>query len=138
MTGTEFFITPLEDNERVSKFVVHKNEFKKSTYRVLPTAFSPSRKTNALSAYRTKNLSDSKIWYIAQEFVTKTRSDNAEVRGRADLSARIFKDMGLHLNPDGTPHPRHLNVENWPLDKPKLLDIRTKLANKATLVLKPD
>lgn len=136
MPNSSFSILPFEDNERISRFLTDEDHFIKEKERVRHAAFKPRRSTNNLSAYRTKNLSDPAIWDLARKEVTKRMSIPKEVLGRADVPVHVYKDLGLILNPDGIPHPRHINVENWPSEQDAQLQIRKELANNASLVLK--
>jgi len=132
-----FTVEQIDDNERISRFITNKKYFNKNTNYISASAFSPSKKTNNCSAYRTKGLDEPEIWDIALKFVTEKRDDKAEVLARADIQANVYKGLGLSLNPDGIPHPRHVNILGWASEESRYLMIRTELSNKAILVVKP-
>lgn len=133
-----FLIEPIEDDESISRFLTDEDEFNKTTNRVHHSAFKLPRNQNALSAYRTKGCDNPEIWDIARRFVTELRTDHKEVLARAELQARIYKDLELVLNPDGNPHPKHVNIERWPSNPEDILDLRKKLANRACLIVKSE
>lgn len=54
-------------DEPLARFLLdkHKRYFDEKRSLVKPPAFNPSRKTNDLSVYRTKNCSEERVWNIA-------------------------------------------------------------------------
>ncbi|MCR4287429.1 MAG: hypothetical protein NUW09_05395, partial [Deltaproteobacteria bacterium] len=62
--------------------------------------------------------------------------DRKNVLARAELLAHVYNDLKLTLNPNGNPHPRHVDIEGWPSAPEDILDLRKRLANKARLVIK--
>lgn len=133
-----FLIEHIEDDEPISRFLTDEDQFNKTTNRVHHSAFKLPRGCNNLSAYRTKVCDNLEIWDIAKKFVTELRPDHKEVLARADVQARIYKEFKLMCNPNGNPHPRHVNIEGWPAATEDILDLRKKLANRARLVIKTD
>ncbi|MBI5493034.1 MAG: hypothetical protein HY893_08885 [Deltaproteobacteria bacterium] len=128
-------IDPIDNTEPISRFLIDEDEFNKATNRVHHSAFRPSRR-GCFSTYRTKGLDNPEIWNIAQKFVTELREDRKDVLARAELQARDYTECKLILNPDGKPHPMHVNIEQWPTDREDILALRKTLANKARLVTK--
>ena len=62
-------------------------------------------------------MTPSDIWYLGDRYVTKKRTDGRAVVGRAEFCISVVrKQKELRLNPDGIPHPRHMNIENFPID----------------------
>lgn len=131
-------IEPIEDNEPISRFLTDEDEFNSNTNppRVRHSAFKLPRDRNNLSAYRTKGWDNPTIWDIARRFVTERRADRKNVLARAELPAHVYNDLKLTLNPNGNPHPRHVDIEGWPSAPEDMLDLRKRLANKARLVIK--
>lgn len=136
MTDAESpLIEPIADDEPISRFLTKKGHYYMTDPpRVHHSAFSP--KDNSLSAYRTKDLSEFEIWEIARRFVTEKMIIQREVLARAELRAGFLKDSMLRLYADGEPHPRHVNIEGWPVACEDMLAVKKKLANEARLVVK--
>lgn len=130
-------IEPIDDAEPIARFLTDQDHYYKSAPpRVHHSAFMPYRKSNSLSVYRTTGLNDYEIWEIARIFVTEKMLDKKEVLARAELAAGFIRDLKLRLNADGKPHPRHVNIEGWPVACEDMLAIKKKLANEAKLIVK--
>jgi hypothetical protein len=78
------------------------------------------------SVSRISGLSESEIWPLGN-----LRAGEGTLRGRAEVAAKEFYNLGLTIRADNDP-PRHAHVEGWPEDKLKLA---IKLAGLAKLVL---
>ncbi|MEK7679349.1 MAG: hypothetical protein AAB356_04070 [Deltaproteobacteria bacterium] len=129
---------PVEDDEAISRFLTDEDSFNPTAKRVRHSAFKLPRGKSALSVYRTKGMVDREIWDIARRFVTELRPDRKDVLARGDLQACIYKELKLRFSVDGKPHPRHVNIEGWPLFTEDILALRKELANKACLVIKSE
>lgn len=129
-------IEPIDDAESIARFLTDEDQYRIEPPRVHHSAFKLPRASNSLSAYRTRDLQDLEIWEIARTFVTEKRPDKRKVLARAELSAGILTDSKLRLNADGNPHPRHVNIEDWPVACEDMLALRQKLANAAKLIVK--
>lgn len=135
MEASLFEIHPVGVDEPLARFLTSKDHFRTSG-RVRHSAFKLPNGMNNISVYRTKDMSIPEIWNLAQNEVTMRRSDHAEVLAMARISVREVESVGLRIDPNGVPHPRHANIENWPLQKEDLLEIRKELANIAGLFIK--
>lgn len=122
--------------ERLSRYVVYNRHMKKAKNQVSPEAFVPSSKTNNTSVYRTNDCSEKKIWDIGDNFVTALLPDKKPVIGRADLPAHTIDDQQLRVVPETNPHPRHANIEGWPLDPDAVLMKARELAKQAHLIVR--
>jgi len=89
-----------------------------------------------MSTYRTKELDEADIWYIAKKYVTDKMKFPKDVIGRADIPAFFYKNLDLQVVPEPDPHPRHADVEGWEGQRMDRLALRKELANEAVLVLK--
>lgn len=132
----EPFEPTLEDAEPLARFIVRSGDFAAS--RVKPACFEPHNLRRDLSVYRVKSCPEGTIWFLADRYVTELRPDRKRVIARADVPLQVVRSLALRLNPNGIPHKRHLNIEDWP-DK---ADSRRKmfmveLANAAALVIRP-
>ena len=120
--------------EKLTRFVYEQSHIKNN--RVKQQVFYPGR-DNALSVYRTNEISAQQIWHLCDAYVDGLRGDGKKAYGRAELSAKIFTDLGFTFNPDGKPHTRHTNVLGWNTHKPDDLEKRNLLALAATGYTKP-
>lgn len=132
---SDSFDSALDQAEPLSRYLLenHKRYFDEQKSIVKPPAFSPSKKTNDLSVYRTKQLPEESIWQLGDEYVTKKMKDNPAILARADVLVAEASKHPVRLNPDGKPHPRHLNIEDWPADESKRKMITVELASIASL-----
>ncbi|MBI4041328.1 MAG: hypothetical protein HY390_05635 [Deltaproteobacteria bacterium] len=124
-----FFNANIEPNEPLSRFIFSSDHLSQDGT-VKGAAFNPSNKGNDLSVYRIKECKDRSIWIIGKWYVEKKRKDNKKLIARSDFNIQELKNKKLRLNPNGKPHFRHLNIENWP-DKPASKLIATQLAAQA-------
>jgi hypothetical protein len=124
----KFKLTPVEASEPLTRFVFVPKYFD-SAGRIKQAAFAPSKKNNDLSVYRTKELAERDLLYIAQRYVVEKMANPQPLAGWATFSSDIPKKHNLRLVADGKPHKRHLNLEEWPSEH---LAIRLEMANGAT------
>lgn len=52
---------------------------------------------------------------------------------RASFSAEILPEAKLTVEPDPTPHPRHVNISGWPTEKDAQKAVALFLCNRASL-----
>ena len=72
--------------------------------------------------------------------VQNHRTDDAELRGRAELSLDVLNDLPLRFERDDTPFDRHGNILGWPQgkeddDRAELKLLKTALATASVLFL---
>ncbi|MFA6058612.1 MAG: hypothetical protein WC756_10475 [Taibaiella sp.] len=132
------FDPTVESTEPLARFITDKKKNIYATGKVRPNAFHPHPERRDLSVYRTKNISDQEIWFISDKFCTAARPDKPAV-ARAEIPANLPPIHSLRLVPDGNPHPRHLNIEDFPpLSSPALTIIKTQMANEAMTYMRAD
>ena len=68
-------------SENLTRFILHKSDYKPSTCRVRYKVFLPNPNNGVTSVFRISDLSDNKIWNIGRNFREKPAI------GRADISA---------------------------------------------------
>ena len=124
----------INPNERLSRFILHKNEFRRSNLSVKFKAFVPP-KNKRLSVYRTSTLSEDKIWSIGSEFVAKPRGKT--LYGRADLLARTVYALKQKVEPETSLHCLHADVIVWPDSKDDIQFLATQLAQQSKFVPNP-
>lgn len=97
--------------ERLSRYLPRKKSVVSlANKRVKYSAFLPNS-NGRTSVYRTEALSEDEIWQLAATFVAPEIGD---VAARGDVSSEVLPSLGLSLDPDGVPHPRHANIIGWP------------------------
>lgn len=118
--------------ETIARFLMSSGHY--SGGRVRPNAFMPPTGTTELSVFRIDNLSPNDVWQIGEKIAT---ARDRKLHGSGNLVASSIIELRLSIRPDNTP-PRHANITGLPLRKEDCQDIALKLAEKATLVLRPN
>ncbi len=121
----------IDPNERISRFILSRNEFRPSDQTVKAKAFVPP-KNKRLSVYRTSTLSESAIWSIGNEFVAEPRDKT--LYGRADLLAKDVYALQQKVEPETSIHPLHADIMPWPDGRVDLLFLATELALRSKFV----
>ena len=127
----------VQPEEPISRFITYKHHFKEEAGYVSQAAFQPSPRTNDTSVYRVKGWTDSKIWWVADNFVTALRKDRKKVLARADVTAEKIFEQELNIEATSTPHSRHANINRWPEDKSTRKSKALEIAKNAVLHLHP-
>jgi hypothetical protein len=117
--------------ERLSCFLVHSTDFKLSQGRPTYSAYMPAS-NGRKSVYRTQGLSSDEIREIGRICVEPMRGP---LKGYADQAARVVLDVGLTLDPDRRPHPRHANICGWSADRAANRIKAEKIAATATIFI---
>jgi hypothetical protein len=118
-------------DERLSCYLVHSNDFKLSKRRPTYNAYMPAQ-TGRKSVYRTQELSSDDIREIGRVYVEPMRGP---LKGYADQTARVVLDVGLTVDPDRVPHPRHANICGWGAARAANRIMAEKIAATATVVI---
>ena len=121
----------IDPNERISRFILSRNEFRPSDQTVKAKAFVPP-KNKRLSVYRTSTLSESAIWSIGNEFVAEPRGKT--LYGRADLLAKDVYALQQKVEPETSIHPLHADIIPWPDGRDDILFLATQLALRSKFV----
>lgn len=125
---------PVDPEELLSRFLTQpKNHFTPTAGRVRYAAFLPNKALQT-SVYRTEGLSPAEVWKIGDDLVGTPLG--RPIPARADVAAKIVYDLGLAIDPDGIPHPRHANIIGWPASRPAQKLLAIKLAEAANCVLR--
>ena len=121
----------IDPNERISRFILSRNEFRPSNQTVKAKAFIPP-KNKRLSVYRTSTLSEGEIWSIGDEFVAEPRGKT--LYGRADLLAQDVYDLQQRIKPETSIHPLHADIIPWPDGRADILFLANQLALRSQFV----
>ena len=121
----------IDPKERLSRFILSKNEFRPSDQTVKPKAFVPP-KNKRLSVYRTSTLTEDEIWSIGNEFVAQPRGKT--LYGRADLLAQDVCTLQQKVEPETSIHPLHADIIPWPDGRDDILFLATQLALRSKFV----
>jgi hypothetical protein len=121
--------------EAVSRFVTSERWVKGGI--VKPQAFMP--RDNALSVYRTRDVSERRVWRIGRRIASF--SHGGILFGRAELSVRAIGDRQLGFKRGWLPS-LHVDVVGWPdvgeSAKSEQKLIAAKLAEQSAYVPDPD
>ncbi len=121
----------IDPRERLSRFVLSRNEFRPSDQTVRPKAFIPP-KNKRLSVYRTSTLSEDEIWSTGNEFVAEPRGKT--LYGRADLLAQDVYALRQKVEPETSIHPLHADIILWPDGRDDILFLATQLVLRSKFV----
>ena len=121
----------IDPNERISRFILSRSEFRPSNQTVKTKAFIPP-KNKRLSVYRTSTLSEGEIWSIGDEFVAEPRGRT--LYGRADLLAQDVYALQQKVEPETSIHPLHADIIPWPDGRADILLLATQLALRSQFV----
>jgi hypothetical protein len=102
---------PVKQDEPLARFIFDPKHFDKNS-KAKPAAFTPRKAGSDLSVFRVENASEQMVEFFGNRYVAMLR--NKPLIGWATFSSSVPKRLNLHLNPDGTPYRRHLNIEKWP------------------------
>ena len=123
----------IDSDELLTRYIFHQALFNPNTGTVKPTVFTPHKDRNDLSVYRITGCSEPEIWELANNFV---KPKDKTTLARADTQAESYYKAGLRIVSLKTPHIRHANVENWPLDRDDRNEIRRQLSEASRLYVK--
>jgi hypothetical protein len=113
-----------------SRFIFSERHF--SQNRVKPPAFiHPSRRISVMAIDR---LTVDEIWQVGDEVAGRSRGPSL---ARADVSATSVNEIGLSIQMDPAPHPRHANICGCPVDKDEMKAIALELCARAQLFVRP-
>ena len=124
----------IDSSERLSRFVMSRNEFRSSDRTVKAKAFVPP-KNKRLSVYRTSTLNEDEIWSIGNELVAKPRGKT--LYGRADLVAQDVYALQQEVEPETSVHPLHADITPWPDGRAEVLFLATQLAVRSKFIATP-
>ena len=126
---------PISPNERLTRYIFHRSNYRPTSGTVKYTAFYPPR-NDEISVFRISSLRDTRIWNMGNFCVAY---DCGRVLvGRADILTSQVCDTGLNVQPEPVPHPRHANITAWPEKRPEQMLYAKKLEAVAQLRLVTD
>jgi hypothetical protein len=116
--------------EELSHFIFDTRHFSRMKAMVKPSAFVPYPE-NRVSAFWIDELSEPHIWKIGDEVAGQSRGKPAAAR--ADFKAGAVLGLGLTIEADPEPHPRHVDVCGWPAEKDEQKEVALELCAASTL-----
>ena len=119
---------------RLTRFLFHSNELRRSLGRPHFRAFLPSP-SGRCSVFRTHELLEAQVWSLGEEHVAPGRGK--PVVARADLPDSVLPEVDLAIEPDEPP-PRHHNLVGWTRDRAANHLRALKLAQMSALVIAPE
>jgi len=112
-----------------SRFIFSERHF--SQNKVKPPAFiHPSRRISVIAIDR---LAVDEIWKVGDEVAGQSRGPSL---ARADITATAVKEIGLSIQMDPAPHPRHANICGCPVDKDEMKAVALELCARAQLFVR--
>jgi hypothetical protein len=98
-----------------------------------PGAFLPKPPTLKISALWRDELPEQEIWKIG-DLLGTTRGK--QPLARADFDVAAVAEAKLAIEPDPEPHPLHVNLCGWPIDKDEQKSIALLLCARSILLLR--
>lgn len=127
-------LPPVDDDERLARFVMSSNQFRRSDRTIKAAAFKPP-KTLKLSVTRHREASEAELWKIGAAIATGREKP---LYGRVDVVAEWCRRYGLTVSAQPEMNnPNHVNLENWPQDPLEQKYITSELAKVASKLLEP-
>jgi len=121
-------IPEVHDEELLARFIVNKNEYRKSDNKINLKLFMPYRHV-ALSVNRHRESNEQEIWGIGSQ-VAKAR--NKTLYGRADILAASCRIESLDVNSKPLPgNPNHADIIGYPVKREDQMSLAQKLAAAA-------
>lgn len=117
----------------ITRFIFDKKHFSVDKGTVKSRAFRPDA-SGKTSVSGISGIDDEEIWNIGN---LVSNVSGRQLRARGDISASSVRDSGLNVVSDGVGHPRHANIEGWPLEKQEMISISQELAAAAILTVHP-
>lgn len=133
-------VPPVDDDERLARFIVNSNEFRKDDGTVKPKLFMPYSRVE-LSVNRHRECTESELWSVGS-WVAKTRERT--LQGRSDIVAascridplRVVAKPLIAKRPMPA-NPNHADVEGYPAAKEDQKSLAQKLAAAASPRIQP-
>jgi hypothetical protein len=125
--------TPLAvDYSCLSRFIFDKRHF--SISKRVPKASAFNDPTLRPSAFWIDELLDGDIWKIGDTVAGVSR--NRPAIARADFNKSDVSVLKLTIEPDATPHPRHVELCGWPTEKDERIALALELCVRSQLRLR--
>ena len=126
-------IKRVSQSETVTRFIFSENHYSMSDGgRVKYAAYLPHN--GETSVFRIDTLKHNEIWRIGED--VGSLSDR-RLRARGDLLVENILIENLDVIEETSQHPLHANIIGWPTEKVRRKRIARKLADSATLLLRP-
>lgn len=124
----------IDDSETLARFIDHRTDVR-ADKTLRPDPFIPYPYLD-LSVTRHRNLTDSEIWKIGEDFVAE---NGTTLYGRGDLSALCFRRLKLRVEARPTAsNLNHAQVEQWPAGKPAQKLLALEISKVSKYVPKPN
>jgi hypothetical protein len=117
----------------LSRYIFQSGHF--NSQRVKQGAFLPKPSELKISAAWIDNLTSPEIWAVGDILASQSRPPRIPL-ARADFDAAVLSDVRLTTQDDKAPHPRHVNICGWPLEKDAQKAVALFLCSKATLTIR--
>jgi hypothetical protein len=119
------------EHSTLCRFIFQSNHF--SGNRVKPGAFLPAPGKTRISMFFVDLMQTVEIWKLG-DVVGSPRGKTPKARAEMHRDAiHRVEDCKLQIEHDPQPHPRHVNVVGWPVDKDAQKAVAIELCRLATL-----
>lgn len=124
--------------KELSRFIFDKKHFSSDKMEAKPNAFVPQPKyPRELSVYEVSGLDNEEVWNLSRQ----VRNDKL-VKAKSCFQYEIFREKAdsllkqLEIINNGTPHPRHCNITNFPTEKEDRLHVALQIIEISKFELK--
>jgi len=129
-------LNPVDDNERLARFIDSSRWIRKQDHYVKPAAFMPYPNMELSVSRCLKNFEDF-VWALGQ-LIAQSRQPPRNLYGRADITALDVRNQKLDILPaPENNNPNHANIVNWPEEKEKQKILALELSACAQFVAAP-
>lgn len=126
---------PVEDGERLARFVFTERYVSKKDGKVKPEALRPYPWAE-LSVSRHCDLTPDELWQLGRDVAEERSKKEGRVFpliGRADFLARAARDQKLEVVPDEPPR-NHANIIDWPAEKSAQMSLAQLIVARSDFV----
>ena len=116
-------------------------DFDPKTREVSASAFLPNQNvavlTKSVSVFNISGMNENSVWNMGRLWTVinpwPKRSGTRPIRARADIKTSMIIDIEeLDVKSVPSPHPRHVELRNWPPDESQQLSAALQIAQKST------
>jgi hypothetical protein len=125
--------TAADEHSNLARFIFQDAHCKRSIAKPKPNAFLPHPPNLKISALWRDQLPEAEIWTIG-DLLGANRGKPP--LARADFNLAAVREAKLSAEADPEPHPRHVNLSGWPIEKDEQKAVAILLCQRSTLIMR--
>lgn len=107
---------PGQSPQHLARYIYQSGHFSPANRRVKPNAFLPDPRQLKISSAITDSLDEPGIGAVGDVLGGLRRVPTLPI-ARADFESAALRTVKLEIEKDPLPHPRHVNLCGWPVEK---------------------